>query len=174
MEPIPKRRRLAYDYNEEAHDYDQHEEARFDSRYRLKSKLESLFDKYGRDFSGVGDEIDLRTGAIVVNNGHLSTLQDEVDAGFEDEDEYFQGGDELDLEEIGEDIDIDGASDEADEGEDPAQEGPEYDYDSESDLSVLNGAEEDELEDEGGIIDLENEEGLVPEGDDQGISTHLG
>lgn len=44
---------------------------------RLKATFESIFEKYGRDFSGVGDEIDLKTGEIVVNNGHLLGMADE-------------------------------------------------------------------------------------------------
>ena len=48
---------------------------------RLKSIFESIFDKYSRDFEGIGDEIDLRTGEIVVNNGHLLNITDETDIG---------------------------------------------------------------------------------------------
>ncbi|MDI1488329.1 MAG: hypothetical protein OHK93_007603 [Ramalina farinacea] len=42
---------------------------------RLKSIFESIFDKYEKDFEGVGDEIDLDTGDIVVDNGHVSGLR---------------------------------------------------------------------------------------------------
>lgn len=49
--------------------------------YKLKSTFEAIFEKYGKDFDGVGDEIDLATGEIVVNNGHLAKMQDERDAG---------------------------------------------------------------------------------------------
>lgn len=48
---------------------------------KLKSKFEAIFEKYGRDFAGIGDEIDLRTGEIVVDNGHLLEMQDERDDG---------------------------------------------------------------------------------------------
>jgi len=48
---------------------------------KLKSTFESIFEKYGRDFDGVGDEIDLATGEIVVNNGHLVDMRNERDAG---------------------------------------------------------------------------------------------
>jgi hypothetical protein len=48
---------------------------------RLKSRFEHIFTKYGRDFDGVGDEIDLETGRIVVNNGHIARMQHEVDPG---------------------------------------------------------------------------------------------
>ncbi|KAI0178874.1 hypothetical protein GGR52DRAFT_533898 [Hypoxylon sp. FL1284] len=44
---------------------------------RLKSAFERIFEKYERDFTGVGDEIDLETGEVVINNGHLQSLQDE-------------------------------------------------------------------------------------------------
>jgi hypothetical protein len=49
--------------------------------YKLKSTFEAIFEKYGQDFDGVGDEIDLETGDIVVDNGHLLEMQDERDAG---------------------------------------------------------------------------------------------
>ncbi|KAM0804069.1 hypothetical protein BDR22DRAFT_643734 [Usnea florida] len=48
---------------------------------RLKSIFESIFDKYGKDFNGIGDEIDMETGEIVVNNGHLLGMANERDAG---------------------------------------------------------------------------------------------
>jgi Centromere protein Scm3 len=49
--------------------------------YKLKSTFEAIFEKYGQDFAGVGDEIDLETGELVVNNGHLLDMHDERDAG---------------------------------------------------------------------------------------------
>ncbi|KAH8793470.1 centromere protein Scm3-domain-containing protein, partial [Hyaloscypha finlandica] len=57
----------------------QQKRARLD--YKLKSTFESIFEKYGQDFEGVGDEIDLETGEVVVNNGHLLEMHDERDAG---------------------------------------------------------------------------------------------
>ncbi|EKG11922.1 SANT domain DNA binding protein [Macrophomina phaseolina MS6] len=48
---------------------------------RLKNTFEHIFEKYSRDFSGIGDEIDLETGEIVVDNGHIAQLQDERDTG---------------------------------------------------------------------------------------------
>ncbi|KAE8450623.1 hypothetical protein EG329_005967 [Mollisiaceae sp. DMI_Dod_QoI] len=65
-------------------DYDpdsdlQQKRARLD--YKLKSTFEAIFEKYGKDFDGVGDEIDLATGEIVVNNGHILEMLDERDAG---------------------------------------------------------------------------------------------
>lgn len=41
----------------------------------FKSALESIFDKYSRDFTGIADELNLRTGQIVVDNGHLEGLK---------------------------------------------------------------------------------------------------
>jgi len=57
----------------------QQKRARVD--YKLKSTFESIFEKYGKDFDGVGDEIDLATGEILVDNGHLREMQNERDAG---------------------------------------------------------------------------------------------
>lgn len=48
---------------------------------RLKSRFEHIFAKYEKDFEGVGDEIDLETGEIFVNNGHLKNMRHEVDPG---------------------------------------------------------------------------------------------
>ncbi|KFY34345.1 hypothetical protein V494_06855 [Pseudogymnoascus sp. VKM F-4513 (FW-928)] len=48
---------------------------------RLKSTFEAIFEKYGKDFTGVGDEIDLRTGEIIVDNGHVAEMHTETDAG---------------------------------------------------------------------------------------------
>lgn len=48
---------------------------------RLKSTFETIFEKYGKDFDGVGDEIDLETGEIIVDNGHILSMVNERDAG---------------------------------------------------------------------------------------------
>ncbi|KAF3391422.1 hypothetical protein F1880_007844 [Penicillium rolfsii] len=55
--------------------------ARAQNDLRLKSIFEGIFAKYGNDFSDVGDEIDLETGEIVVNNGHLQGMHEETDIG---------------------------------------------------------------------------------------------
>lgn len=57
------------------------ERDRHENDMRLKNTFEHIFDKYSRDFSTIGDEIDLETGEIVVNNGHLVHLEDERDTG---------------------------------------------------------------------------------------------
>ncbi|KAK6440794.1 hypothetical protein LTR95_002993, partial [Oleoguttula sp. CCFEE 5521] len=48
---------------------------------KLKSRFEHIFAKYEKDFTGVGDEIDLDTGEIIVDNGHLESKRHEVDPG---------------------------------------------------------------------------------------------
>ena len=50
---------------------------------RLKSIFESIFEKYEKNFEGIGDEVDLETGEIVVNNGHILGMKHEKDAGIE-------------------------------------------------------------------------------------------
>jgi hypothetical protein len=47
----------------------------------LKGKFEAIFEKYGRDFSGVGDEINVMTGEVMVDNGHILSMDHETDPG---------------------------------------------------------------------------------------------
>ncbi|RKU44581.1 hypothetical protein DL546_004690 [Coniochaeta pulveracea] len=56
------------------------EQARAVATYKLKSRWEHIFEKYGRDFGDEGDEIDLATGEVVVDNGHIRSLEDADDA----------------------------------------------------------------------------------------------
>jgi len=72
MEPPLKRQRIAGP-QEQLHA----QRARND--LRLKSRFEHIFEKFSKEFTGVGDEIDLHTGKIIVNNGHLITMQNERD-----------------------------------------------------------------------------------------------
>ena len=76
MGPPLKRRRV--DYNDADKEL-KYRRARNDQL--LKSRFESIFEKYGKDFSHVGDEIDLQTGEIVVDNGHILSMRDERDTG---------------------------------------------------------------------------------------------
>ncbi|KAL1967184.1 hypothetical protein VTN77DRAFT_3475 [Rasamsonia byssochlamydoides] len=80
MERPSKRPRLSVGTPDVPEDFDL-QEARARNDLRLKSLFESIFEKYGRDFSDVGDEIDLRTGEIVVNKGHILGMQSEDDIG---------------------------------------------------------------------------------------------
>ncbi|KAL4922991.1 Myb-like DNA-binding domain protein [Aspergillus undulatus] len=75
MDAPLKRKRLSLspEASDENSDVDLHE-ARAQNDMRLKSIFEGIFEKYGRDFTDVGDEIDLQTGDITVNNGHVNAL----------------------------------------------------------------------------------------------------
>ena len=80
MERQAKRRRISFSPEIESPiPRSRYDAARKDVRVRLRTKLEAIFDKYGKDFSGIGDEIDLKTGEIVVDNGHLLGMKHEMD-----------------------------------------------------------------------------------------------
>lgn len=82
MEKPCKRPRLSLaDDPEDPPDDADLERARAQNDLRLKSIFEEIFKKYGKDFTDVGDEIDLSTGKIVVDNGHISRMRGEYDAG---------------------------------------------------------------------------------------------
>jgi len=77
---------------------------------RFQATMAHIFEKYSRDFEGVGDEIDMVTGEIVVNNGHLQNMRNEVDVGLtgpedgvDDDDEGILLEDLLDEDVIGKD-----------------------------------------------------------------------
>lgn len=48
---------------------------------KLKFKFEEIIAKYSRDFTGIGDEIDLVTGEVVVDNGHVRSMRSQKDTG---------------------------------------------------------------------------------------------
>ena len=77
MEPPLKRQRLSATVESE----DDLQERRVRNDLQLKSRLETIFEKYSKDFEGIGDEIDMRTGEIVVNNGHILGMTNERDIG---------------------------------------------------------------------------------------------
>ena len=100
MEPPAKRRRRGKSPLNQAHQDDDDELffqpheilAKRDSGYKLsldrayadnrfQATMAHIFEKYGRDFEGIGDEIDMMTGEIVVNNGHVQNMRSEVDVG---------------------------------------------------------------------------------------------
>ncbi|KAL2834735.1 centromere protein Scm3-domain-containing protein [Aspergillus pseudoustus] len=86
MERPLKRKRLSLSPEPESENEDDPghvdlQQARAQNDLRLKSIFEGIFEKYGRDFTNVGDEIDLQTGNILVNNGHLHALDDGDNAG---------------------------------------------------------------------------------------------
>lgn len=47
----------------------------------LKTKWENIFQKYEKDFTGIGDEIGMLSGELEVDNGHVRSLQTEGAAG---------------------------------------------------------------------------------------------
>ncbi|KAI4220467.1 MAG: hypothetical protein LQ349_008080 [Xanthoria aureola] len=77
MPPSAKRRRLfdTSDPDAELH------ERRVRNDKKLKARFESIFEKYSKNFSGIGDIIDFNQDKIVVDNGHLWDMQDEKDPG---------------------------------------------------------------------------------------------
>ncbi|KAL2154252.1 hypothetical protein VTH82DRAFT_2928 [Thermothelomyces myriococcoides] len=62
------------------------ERSRAFAALKLKSAFERIFEKYSHDFTGVADEIDLRTGEIVVDNGHIQSLKDAQLGGSDESD----------------------------------------------------------------------------------------
>ncbi|KAI5274348.1 hypothetical protein E4T47_02571 [Aureobasidium subglaciale] len=64
-----------------SYDPDEYQRGRQRIDLKLKGTFERIFEKYAKDFTGVGDEIDLETGEVVVNNGHLTYMQHERDTG---------------------------------------------------------------------------------------------
>ncbi|CAG8975297.1 hypothetical protein HYALB_00008081 [Hymenoscyphus albidus] len=118
--------------------------------FKLKSTFESIFEKYGKDFEGIGDEIDLGTGRIVVDNGHLSAMRHERDAGsrlYDESTEYTEesvesslGGDDT-LFEYDEDEEEEEEEEEVEEGVEEIEEyyiGDGEDDDMEDDM-ILRG-----------------------------------
>lgn len=81
MEPSLKRPRLSI-FHQQPTD-DALDNARYSNDMTLKNRFESIFAKYSQDFTGIGDEIDIVTGEVVVNNGHLESIEDETDPGLE-------------------------------------------------------------------------------------------
>ncbi|KAF2161961.1 hypothetical protein M409DRAFT_58730 [Zasmidium cellare ATCC 36951] len=89
---------------------------------KLKSRFEHIFRKYEHDFEGIGDEIEIDSGDIVVDNGHLQHMRHEADPGKSASSRFvktFQEKlgyeDENSSEEDEEDEDDDGTEDDEDE-----------------------------------------------------------
>ncbi|KAI8253832.1 hypothetical protein K4K53_009776 [Colletotrichum sp. SAR 10_77] len=68
------------------------EQSRNFAAFKLKSTFEHIFAKYEKDYTGIGDEIDLKTGKVVINNGHLENMRHERDMGVQDEEEEEDEG----------------------------------------------------------------------------------
>jgi hypothetical protein len=56
-------------------------ERRYQNDLHLKGTLDHIYEKYGRDFSEIGDEVDIRTGEVIVNRGHIQRMRGETDTG---------------------------------------------------------------------------------------------
>lgn len=102
MEPPCKRRRIPRNDDPDV----KFHERRARNDLRLKSAFESIFEKYGKDFSGIADEINLQTGEIVVDRGHVLGMRDETHPGYQ-EDLY----DELNSDDEPEKLDRQGKAD---------------------------------------------------------------
>ncbi|EWC45162.1 hypothetical protein DRE_06050 [Drechslerella stenobrocha 248] len=75
----------------------EHENSLRQSALRLKSNWEDICQRYSRDFKGQDDIIDLQTGKVVVDNGHLRTLSEPLDDNtwaLDGDDEYDDGNDD--------------------------------------------------------------------------------
>ena len=76
----PRKKRRVDDVEQEL-SVEEIDKARKDSRGQLQSRFESIFDKYGKDFTGFSDVVDFASNEVSENNGHLSCMKDEYDLG---------------------------------------------------------------------------------------------
>ena len=74
MEPPAKRLRIlqSVEVDETNPEYI---EAKQKQQQKFKSRLERIFDKYGNMHESMSDEIDFRTGKVVVDRGHIRRVQ---------------------------------------------------------------------------------------------------
>jgi hypothetical protein len=47
----------------------------------LQGTLESIYQKYSKDFTDVGDEINILTGEVILDRGHVERMENELDDG---------------------------------------------------------------------------------------------
>lgn len=76
-----KRRRVGGSPPDESRSGPSLDELRQRNAEHLKTTFQSIFDRYSVDLDGVSDVIDLRTGRVVEDNGHVSQMRDELDTG---------------------------------------------------------------------------------------------
>lgn len=79
----PKRRRISTDQAAEEARITHTAGPRRQHDLRLKSRFDAIFNKYGHDFTGIGDIIDITSGEILVDNGHVSRMRHAGDIGVE-------------------------------------------------------------------------------------------
>ena len=88
---------------------------------KLKNAWEHIFEKYGRNFDDEADEIDLNTGEIVVDRGHLRGMKGRPLGsgmeGYEDGDDEGEGKEEDDEDEEDEEDEEEVSEDEEEEDE---------------------------------------------------------
>jgi hypothetical protein len=117
----------------DSYDNDDYQRGRQRIDQKLKGTFERIFEKYARDFTGVGDEIDMETGEVVVNNGHLTYMQHERDTGKSASSRFVRAfADELEVEDgpDGDEVDEgDGVQQEPEEEEDELHQDPDDDED---------------------------------------------
>ena len=140
------------------YDPDEYQRGRQRIDLKLKGTFERIFEKYAKDFTGVGDEIDMETGEVVVNNGHLTYMQHERDTGKSASSRFVRAfAEELEVEDGDEDNVDDDVEDPA---ELPEEEPEEEDDDSQEEDDEQ---EEDVSDDEDG----DYEDAAVDAGDEQ-------
>ncbi|KAG9943062.1 hypothetical protein KCU85_g8915, partial [Aureobasidium melanogenum] len=162
-----------------SYDTDEYQRGRQRIDLKLKGTFERIFEKYARDFTGVGDEIDMETGEVVVDNGHLQYMQHERDTGKSASSRFVRAfADELEVEDGHDNNDDDDDEDDAfqqePEEEDELQQVPDDDEDElqqeprqedSQDEDEYGREEEDVSDDEDG--DYQDEDAAVEAGDEQ-------
>lgn len=162
------------------------ERERVTNDLKLKGRFEHIFEKYARDFSDVGDEIDMETGDIVVDNGHITFMQHERDVGssasaqflraFADELEEEQGGAENgDREEMGDGSEDDLAPEREDREEEDHGEEEEREEDSDSgdDEDYVQEDQEEQEEEEEDELSMDHNSNHAPS-HTPAVEHHLG
>jgi hypothetical protein len=83
MDPLAQR--LASLNRQSVHEQDVDGSSLAQKRYQndlhLKGTLDHIYEKYSRDFSEVGDEVNILTGEVIVNRGHVQRMRAETDTG---------------------------------------------------------------------------------------------
>jgi hypothetical protein len=162
----------------DSYDPDEYQRGRQRIDLKLKGTFERIFEKYARDFTGVGDEIDMETGEVVVNNGHLTYMQHERDTGKSASSRFVRAfADELEVEDAPDDNDhdeTDGIQHEPEEDEDELHQDPDDDDDEDelhSDARQASYHDEDDYgrqeEDVSDDEDGDYEDAAVDAGDEQ-------
>lgn len=156
-----------------SYDTDEYQRGRQRIDLKLKGTFERIFEKYARDFTGVGDEIDMETGQVVVDNGHLTYMQHERDTGKSASSRFVRAfADELEVEDGHDDDENDALHQESEEEEDELQRVPDDDEDElqhesrQEDSQDENGYEREE-KDVSDDEDGDYEDAAVDAGDEQ-------